>query len=340
MKKIKLIQIILLLILATSLNATLKDYSSTLEVKKLINELVKNDGFDKEELTNLFKNVEVQDKALKYYTKPKKTESESKKPKKIYHGSWDRYEKKLLNDRRITLGADFMKRNKKVLYEAYKTYGVQPEYITAIIGIESYYGEYSGKYPVFDALTTLAFEKNRRNDFFEYELKEFLKLAKRNNQNPREIFGSYAGAIGLAQFMPSNFKKMGVDFNNDGKIDLHNEIDAIGSIAKYFHKSGWNRLTPVATRVDYKGTRFSKYKTGFKYKYSRSRLKGIKPKSENFFYADKVHLIKLDRYKFDELWYGTKNFYVITRYNRSNYYAMAVFQLAQKIKKAYRKNRV
>lgn len=333
-----LFKIILLFIISLSLNASQKNYTLEIEVNNFIEELVKNDNFDRTELINLFQNVEVQDKALSYYLKPKEIKSENKKPPKIYHGSWDRYEKKLLNDRRINLGADFMKRNETALKEAYKTYGVQPEYITAIIGIESYYGEYSGKYPVFDALTTLAFEKNRRNDFFKYELKEFLKLSRLNKQNPKEIFGSYAGAIGLAQFMPSNFEKMGVDFNNDGKIDLHNEIDAIGSIAKYFQKSGWNKNSPVATRVEYKGNRFDKYKTGYKYRYNRSHLKGIKPKSENFFYAQKVHLIKLDRYKFDELWYGTRNFYVITRYNRSNYYAMAVFQLAQKIKKAYRKS--
>ena len=310
-----------------------KNYTKNHEVKKFINILVKDDKLNRKELNKLFSNVKVQNSSLKYYTKPKKKDSKRKK----YRGSWDRYEKKLLNDRRVSLGVDFMKRNKKTLQKAYKKYGVQAEYITAIIGVESYYGEYTGTYPVFDALTTLAFEENRRNKFFKSELRAFLKLTKKNKQNPRSIYGSFAGAIGLAQFMPSNFKKLAVDFNKDRKVDLNNEIDAIGSVANYFNKSGWNRYIPVATRVSYKGKRFDRLKTGFKHKYKRSRLKGIKPNDKNFFYNKKVHLVKLDRYRFDELWYGTRNFYVITRYNRSNYYAMVVHKLALEIKKEYRK---
>jgi len=326
-------KIILLVIFSLPLFAFNKNYTRDPEVKSFINDLVKNHDFNRAELNKLFSKVSFQKSSLKYYLKPKK----DSKAKKKYRGSWNRYEQKLLNDRRISLGAEFMKRNKIALAKAYRLFGVQPEYITAIIGIESYYGEYMGTYPVFDALSTLAFEENRRNDFFKNELKAFLKLTKRNNQNPKKIYGSFAGAIGLAQFMPSNFRKLAVDFNKDGKVDLNNEEDAIGSIANYFKKSGWNRKIPVATRVSYRGKRFTKLKTGFKYKYKRSHLKGIKPKNKNFFYPRKVHLVKLDRYKHDELWYGTRNFYVITRYNRSNYYAMAVYQLAQKIKKEYKK---
>ena len=320
--------------LASSLFAYNKDYTKDLEVKNFINNLVKDDKFNKKELIKLFSNVEVQNNALSYYTKPKKLDFEVKKR---HNNSWDRYEKKLLNQKRIKLGVEFMKKNKKVLNKAYKEYGVQAEYITAIIGIESFYGKFMGNYLVFEALTTLAFEKNRRNKFFKNELKEFLILTRKNKENPKDIYGSFAGAIGLAQFMPSNFKTLAVDFNKDKKIDLSNEADAIGSIANYFKKSGWNKYIPVATRVSYKGKRFTKLKTGFKYKYKRSKLKGIKPKDKNFFYNNKVHLVKLNRKRFDELWYGTKNFYVITRYNRSSYYAMAVHKLAQEIKKNYAK---
>ena len=332
MKKFNIIKIIFIIFLAIPAMAYNKNYYLNPEVKSFVNDLTKNHGFKKSELEKLFSKVKFQKSALKYYLKPKKSKAKPK-PKRKYYGSWDRYESKLVNDRRISQGAKFMKRNKKALNKAYRIYGVQPEYITAIIGVESYYGEYTGNYPVFDALTTLAFEKNRRNKFFKSELREFLKLAKRNKQNPRSIQGSFAGAIGLAQFMPSNFKKLAVDFNNDGIVDLYNETDAIGSIANYFKKSGWNKRIPVATRVSYQGKRFNRFRTGFKYKYKRSRLTGIKPKDKDFFYAKRVHLVKLDRKKYDELWYGTKNFYVITRYNRSNYYAMAVHQLAQKIKR-------
>ena len=193
------------------------------------------------------------------------------------------------------------------------------------------------KYPVFDTLCTLAFEKNRRNKFFTRELREYLKMTKREDVDPREIKGSYAGAIGLGQFMPSNFEKLGVDFNNDGKVRISEPVDAIGSIANYFKQSGWKKGVPVATRVSYKGMRFNKHKTGYIHKYSRRYLKDIYPKDKNFIYNDKVRLIKLERKKYDELWYGTKNFYVITRYNHSSYYAMAVHQLAQKIKQSYNK---
>ena len=333
MKRMNIIIFILLTFFKSFSLAYDKNYSNEIEVEKFINDLVKYESFDKRELNELFSKVEVQNSALKYYLKPKKNDFEVKKK---FTGSWDRYEKKLLNEKRINLGVDFMKRNKKLLKSAYKKYGVQAEYITAIIGIESFYGEFTGNYPVFAALTTLAFEENRRNKFFKNELKEFLILSKKNKQNPRDVYGSFAGAIGLAQFMPSNFKKLAVDFNNDKKVDLNNEADAIGSIANYFNKSGWNKYIPVATRVSYKGKRFTKLKTGFKHKYKRSHLKGIKPKDKNFFYNKRVHLVKLDRKRFDELWYGTKNFYVITRYNRSNYYAMAVHKLAQEIKKKYK----
>ncbi len=337
MKKNILITLLFILLLKLNLFSNETNYLYNKDASKLIKDLVNNHGFSKSYLDELFSNVKVQKSALKYYTKKKKKDFEIKKK---YHGSWDRYEKKLLDQERIEVGAKFMKKNKKALNKAYKKYGVQPEYIAAIIGIESYYGKYSGDYPVFDALATLSFEENRRNEFFRNELKEFLILTKKNKQNPKSIYGSFAGAIGLAQFMPSNFKKLAIDFNNDGIVDLDNEEDAIGSIAKYFNKSGWNRMIPVATRVSYEGKRFNRFKTGFKYKYKRSKLKGIQPKDNNFYYPKKVHLIKLNRYKFDELWYGTKNFYVITRYNRSSYYAMAVYKLAKKLRKAYRKKSV
>lgn len=126
-----------------------------------------------------------------------------------------------------------------------------------------------------------------------------------------------------------------VDFDNDGKIDLNNGADAIGSIANFLKKLGWNSKIPVATRVSYKGNRFTKYKTGLNQNYDRKDLKGIKPKSKDFFYNDKVYLLKLSRENYDELWYGTKNYKVISKYNRSVYYVMGVYQLAKEIRTAY-----
>ena len=229
-----------------------------------------------------------------------------------------------------------MHKHRNTLLKAYQKYGVQPEYIIAIIGIESHYGVNRGKFPVFDTLTTLAFEKHRRKRFYKSELKEFLLMTRREKVNPKNVMGSYAGAIGLGQFMPSNYKTFVVDFNKDGKKQMNHPSDAIGSIAYYLKRHHWRKGEPVATRVSYPGTRYRGKKTGYKHKYNRASLKGIAPKYR-FDYNDKVHLIKLKRTSYDELWYGTKNFYTITRYNHSSYYAMAVYQLAQRIKSKYQK---
>lgn len=335
MKKIYL-KFFILMFLPLFLHAENKNFNENQEVKEFVDDLVKEHGFKKEHLEKLFSSVTLQKLSLKQYLSPKKKDNEIKKVKKNY-GSWDRYEDMFLSQKRVKQGALFMKKNKKTLIKAYKEYGVQPEYITAIIGVESFYGQHSGKNPVFDTLATLAFEKNRRNNFFRKELKAFLIFAKNSNKNPKEIKGSWAGAIGMVQFMPSNFKKLAVDFNNDGIVDLNNDADAIGSVANYFKLSGWNKKIPVATRVSYAGERFDDLKTGIEHKYDRLKLKGIRPKYGRFNYASKVHLIKLDRKKYDELWYGTKNFFVITRYNKSSYYAMAVHKLAKEIKKLYKK---
>ena len=194
------------------------------------------------------------------------------------------------------------------------------------------YGSNVGKFPIFDTLTTLAFEKNRRNRFFKKQLKKFIHLAYTQKFNPKNVYGSYAGAIGLGQFMPSNYEAYGVDFNGDGRITLQNPVDAIASIANYFKKNKWKAGEPVATRVKYEGLRFHAYKTGYRKTYKREELHDIEPKEGTWNYHKKVRLIKLNRTHYDELWYGAKNFFVITRYNHSAYYAMAVHQLATKIR--------
>ena len=190
-----------------------------------------------------------------------------------------------------------------------------------------------GNFPVFDTLTTLAFEKNRRNDFFKKELEEFILLTSSTNMDIKEVKGSYAGAIGFGQFMPSSYTRYGIDFNQDGQVNMLHPEDVIASVANYLDKHGWESDEEVATRVSYKGKRFKKYKTGFRTAYDRKALKGIKPRSGKWNYNDKVRLIKLSKRRYDELWYGANNFYVITRYNNSSYYAMSIHKLAQKIKK-------
>jgi len=329
-----LFSLLLFLIISTSF-IWAKDYTKKREVRVFIDRMVKHYHFKRSSLTKLFSQVTFQKRALAMYVpslRPKWT------PPKQYkkQGSWDRYEAIFLKDIKVEKGVEYLHKHRKTFSRAYRKYGVQPEYITAIIGIESHYGANTGKYPVFDTLTTLSFEKNRRQKFYRSELKEFLLMTKRERINPKHVKGSFAGAIGLGQFMPSNYKTFVVDFNHDGKKRMLNHEDAIGSVAYYFKRHGWRRGQHVAVRVSYPGKRFTGKKTGYRYTYSRVSLKHISPKWQ-FDYHGKVHLIKLKRYGFDELWYGTHNFYVITRYNHSSYYAMAVYQLAERIKKSYKK---
>ena len=231
-------------------------------------------------------------------------------------------------------GVDFLVKYNDAIHKAYKEYKIPGEYIVAIIGIESNFGGFIGKHPTFDTLSTLAFKENRRNEFFKKELEEYLLMVKKEKIDPKELKGSFAGAIGYCQFMPSMIEKVAVDFDNDGQIRLDKAIDAIGSVANYLRISGWERGVPVATKVSFEGKRFDKYETGYKTFYNRVDLKGIRP-FEKFNYNGKVSLIKLKNEKEDELWYGTKNFKVITTYNRSTYYVMAVHQLAKRIKEDY-----
>ena len=230
-----------------------------------------------------------------------------------------------------------MRKFHDTLKKASKKYKVEPEYITAIIGIESDYGTTRGDYLVFDRLVHLSFDKSdRRAKFYRKQLIALLRLSAREDIDPKDIRGSSSGAIGFAQFIPSTYKSFAVDFNHDGKKQMNNVVDAIGSIAYYLKRHGWRKGEDVAVRVKYKGYRFDKLPTGYTHTYYRKNLKDIKPRYD-FNYHGKVSLIKLERNYYDELWYGGKNFYVITRYNQSSYYAMSVHQLAQKIKKGYLK---
>ena len=323
---------IIFLILSLSLSLSAVDYTQKAEVRQFISNMHTKFNYNQSYLTELFKHVRKNPKIFRKKSKPRIV-----KPLSVEHrpqGKWDIYARMHLEHNQSKMGASFMNKHRATLEKAYEEYGVPPEYITAIIGIESYYGKNRGRYYVFDSLSHLAFNGNRRQKFFRHELQEFLRMCYRESVNPQAIKGSQSGAIGMAQFMPSNYKHFGVDFNNDGKIRISKPDDAIGSIANYFKKNGWKKDEPIGIRVSYKGNRFYGLKTGYKHRYNRRDLANIAPK-EHFDYKKKVMLIKLEKEKYDELWYGAHNFYVITRYNHSDYYAMAVHQLAQQIKTTY-----
>ena len=320
-------------IFISELNA--KNYLLIPKVQSFINSLNRDTKIPKNYLNKLFKDVKYQQTALSFYNnkiKPLPSKKRFKRcgPRCLETGSWDRYSFNLLKASRVKRGKKYMRDYKNTLSKAYKKYGVPPQYITAIIGIESYYGANTGKYPVFDTLTTLAFESNRRNSFFKKELRAFLIMTYNQKVDPLAVQGSYAGAIGLGQFMPSNYKKLAIDFDNNGKISLNTNSDAIGSIAHYLKRSGWQRGQEVAIPVSYFHKKYKAKPTGYRYKYKRVQLRELRNKRVTNYKGD-VYIIKLQRSKHDELWLGTKNFYVITRYNHSDYYAMAVYQLAQKL---------
>ncbi len=319
-----------------------KDYTKNKEVQTFIQMLVQEYNMNQNYLKTLFSSVTQYETPLRIFSKKvkkKRTPREIAALKKRYpkYGAWDRYSKHKISNTRAIQGANFIQKHQEIFNKVQQRYGVPKEYIAAIIGIETVYGNNVGKYPVFDNLTTLAFEKNRRNKFFKHQLKKFIHLSHTQKFHPKNVKGSYAGAIGLGQFMPSNYEAYGVDYNGDGRITLQKAGDAIASIANYLKKNGWKTGKPVATRVSYKGERYHGYKTGYKTAYDRADLKGISPKKK-WNYKGKVRLIKLNRKNYDELWYGADNFRVLARYNHSAYYAMSVHQLAMKIKKILDEN--
>ena len=332
--------ITLLFVGLVSLNA--KDYTSDPNAIKCMEVLAKEYKYSKKSLVNLFSDVKVQQSSLKAYLPRKKkvyTKEQRARLAKLYpkNGKWDRYVKYRVTPKRIEDGVKFIEQYRTIFEEVEKKFKVEKEYVAAIIGIETAYGTNTGSYPVFDTLCTLSFEKNRRNKFFTRELIKFMELAKLQKINPRNVYGSYAGAIGYGQFMPSNYKAYGVDFDGNGVITLMQPADAIASVANYLKKHRWKYGVPVAVEVNYSGTRFNTHKTGYKHTYDRMDLLGISPK-DTFNYWDPVRLIKLNRKDKDELWYGSSNFYVITRYNHSSNYAMSVHQLAVGIKAKLNEN--
>ena len=253
----------------------------------------------------------------------------------IRKGKWDRYRAMFVYERNIERGVAFWTEHEDTLNQAYQTYGVPPEYIVGIIGVETAYGVNFGKKKVIDVLTSKAMLGDRRENFYTNQLEKFLIMTRQAGLIASDLMGSNAGAMGYGQFIASSYLDFAVDFNNDGITDLWNAQDAIGSVANYFAQNGWSsNISQVTVRARYKGNRFRRLKTGYKTKYSQRKLRKkykITPRSK-LYYKGPVSLIKLPKASYDELWFGTHNFRVITTYNHSTFYAMAVHDLGQAVK--------
>ena len=306
------------------------DFAGNYLLMDFIDMMVTTHHFDRKEL------IEIFSKAKNHNYRPIiKTDCTSTIIRRPL-GKWDRYKSCFVYDSNIQRGVEFWNNYSDVLERAEVEYGVPAKYIIGILGIETAYGVNFGRHKVIDVLTTKAMLGDRRAAFYTDELEKFLVISRDIGLDPTETMGSTSGALGYGQFMPSSYIRFAVDFNHDGKKDLWDPEDAIGSIANYFAKNGWNpSIKEVAVRARYRGYKFTKLKTGYKTKYSQYRLKRkykIKPRKK-MRYRGAVSLIKLNRATYDELWFGTHNFRVITTYNHSALYAMAVYQLGEEVSK-------
>lgn len=252
--------------------------------------------------------------------------------------SWKKYRKIFMTKKRLDQGIKFWQKYEPDLVRAEKEYGVPAEMIVSIIGIETFYGRIKGNYRVLDALYTLAFHYPKRGKFFRSELGHFFRLTQQQQWQPDSKIGSYAGAMGYGQFMPSSYLSYGVDFDHDGKIDLiDNPVDAIGSVANYFKKHGWVTGGKVVTRahlINWQASKKAGRSTRLNYKYKDLQQSGVVTK-DKLSDDTKVSLMIFDQETQKEYWVGLKNFYVISRYNRSHMYSLVAFQLSQKLKKKF-----
>lgn len=293
-----------------------------------IDRMVVKHGFNRNYLNNVFSKVRHRSWIDKYMNRP------IRKGKPSKTGGWSRYRAKFLKESKYKKGSIFWRQNQAALQRAYQQYRVPPEYIVSIIGIETHFGGNFGKYRVIDALTTIALTNKRRSKYFFKELENFLLMTRSERMNPLHPVGSHAGAMGYGQFMPSSFRSFAVDFDRNGVKDLWNPTDAIGSVANYFRRHNWKPGETVTQRAQVSGKGYNSLKSGFKTKYSLATLAkhGVRP-SGPYRNTGRTSLLTLSTYSGDEVWLGFGNFYAITRYNHSTYYAMSVHQLAQVMKR-------
>lgn len=303
------------------------------DVKVFLNDMYVKHGFNSWEMKQLFKKVPLEPKVIQAMQKP------------FESVSWAKYKERFVTDERAKAGVEFWHKNEQYLKKVSADFGVPPEIIVAIIGVETRYGRNTGSYPVLQTLITLAFNYPPRASFFKGELEQYLLLAREQKLNPMDMIGSYAGAIGIPQFIPSSFRQYAVSYTGGNQIDLNKPADAIASVANYFKSHGWQPGQPVAYEANAYGSEFQRL--------ANTNDKGPAPKISLQEYSqfnivpkdDKVlktegkkpaAFIMLDTDgKGEDLWLTLNNFYVITRYNHSVNYAMAVYQLSQRIRNFY-----
>ena len=297
-----------------------ENYSSRDDVREFIKSLV-SENFPESELLKVFREAEYKQNIIEAISRP---------AEKVL--AWSDYQDIFLREPRISAGKRFMETYDEPLQRAFEEYGVPPALVTAVIGVETMYGRYLGDYRVLDALVTLAFDYPPRATFFRKELYEFFMLVREEQQEITDLKGSYAGAMGYGQFISSSYRRYAVDFDGDGIRDIwRNPVDAIGSVANYFSEHGWSN-GQVVVRVDANDIDESIFNVSLKPSITIADLEkfGI---SVSVSRNERVSPMKLLGKQGSEYWLGFNNFYVITRYNHSKLYAMAVFQLSEALNK-------
>ena len=289
---------------------------------ELVREVACDIGKDPQALNKLLDGAKMQQSILDAISRP----AESK--------PWKDYRPIFLTDKRISDGVAFYREHRAMLEQIGKQYGVAPQYIVAIVGVETSYGRITGKYKVLDALVTLGLYYPPRAKFFREQLKELLEMPDNHLAGPVDtLTGSYAGAQGWGQFMPTSIRDFAVDADQDGHIDLQNSLpDIFASVANYFAKHGWVSADPVAARAqpDAAARPITVDDTTPQWPLEQLEAWGYAP-LQSLSPAQPSSLQTLDGPNGPEYWFTFQNFYVITRYNRSPLYAMAVNQLADAI---------
>lgn len=320
----KIVACLGLTLAATQVLAQDNNYAQHPLTDPFIKEMSAEFGFVGESLQELFSQAERKQAILDAISRP----AERVK-------LWKEYRPIFITQSRLDKGLEFWKKNAEALQRAEQEYGVPAEVIVAIIGVETIYGGNTGSYRVIDALSTLAFDYPPRAPFFRQQLKEYLLLTREEQVDPLSLKGSYAGAMGLPQFMPGSFRAYAVDFDDDGHIDIwQNPTDAVGSVANYFIKHGWKPGQKVVVRADVNNVKTAEQglSDSLDPKITVQALQNLSwTPREPLELGRKVTAFRLDADAGSEYWIGLENFQAITRYNRSVMYAMAVNELAEQL---------
>ena len=331
-------------------NSMLADYSEHPEAQDVIETLVREHNFDKSYVIKILQTAKKQERILESMSSPAE-----------FTWTWDRYKKLFLEEQRISNGKKFIKENASLFMQVELEFGVPREIITSILGVETRYGKILGSYRVLDSLATLGFDFPRRSKFFKSELIQFFILTRENNLDINSVQGSYAGAMGYGQFISSSYRAYAIDYDGDGYADLFNSVpDAVASIANYLQKHGWKRDGAIVTKVEFnKVNQTYQHQTNLKKFIPLQFTEGLEEeyiikkgdsllsiavshnlelqqlmtlnniKNKNLIQSGQTILLSKPK---DLYFIGDDNFIAITKYNRSHFYAKAVYDLSLEFK--------